>query len=172
MASALTNCKTCNHQVSKTAKSCPSCGEKLRMGAFAKVIFWILATPLILMVLPPFISGFSEGAGLVSPEQKKARQDDEARFKLAWSRVSAVKSLMRDPESFALESVHVTHADIVCIEYRARNGFGGMNRESVIVDGVQPYQSTDDDGKFRRKWNELCAAQESWNLTDRVKISL
>jgi hypothetical protein len=32
----LKNCKTCNHEVAKSAKTCPSCGAKLKMGFLAK----------------------------------------------------------------------------------------------------------------------------------------
>jgi hypothetical protein len=34
----LTNCKTCKNEISKSAKVCPHCGEKLKMG-FAKKFF-------------------------------------------------------------------------------------------------------------------------------------
>jgi hypothetical protein len=172
MASSLIHCNTCNLQVAAYAKTCADCGAKLRKGTLRKVGFWLLATPFALLTLPAFVEGFSVGSALLSPEQTKERHEYEDRFKLAWTRVSAVKSGIRDPKTFALESVHVTRADVVCIEYSARNGFGGMNRESIVVDGTQPYPSTDNDSRFFRMWNELCAGQESWNFTDRVKSSL
>ena len=172
MSRSLTSCKSCNLQIAMPASACPGCGEALRTGTLATLGFWILATPFFLLTLPVFVEGFSKGADFVSPEQVQARRESEARFKAAWTRVAAIKSISSDPGSFALESVHVTRADVVCIEYRARNGMGGMNRESIIVDGAQPYQSTDDDGNYSGKWNELCAAEDSWNFTERVKNSL
>jgi len=131
----------------------------------ANVGFWILATPFFLLTLTGFVASFSQGSGIAPPE-------NEARYKLAWSRVAEIKSHLRDPDGFALESVHVPRADIVCIKYLARDGSGGMNRESIIVDGARPYQSSNDDGRFPQMWSELCAASESWNFTDRVKVSL
>ena len=44
---ALTKCKTCGKEVAKSAKTCPSCGEKLKMGLFAKLVL----TMFILVVL-------------------------------------------------------------------------------------------------------------------------
>ncbi len=43
---------------------------------------------------------------------------------------------MRDPDSFVIEKVFTMTnqkgVDITCFEYRSRNGFGGMNRESAL----------------------------------------
>ena len=36
--SKLVNCKTCEKEVSKSAKKCPHCGAKLKMGFFMKLI--------------------------------------------------------------------------------------------------------------------------------------
>lgn len=38
---ALVACKECGKEVSKSAKKCPNCGAKLRMGFFAKVFLFI-----------------------------------------------------------------------------------------------------------------------------------
>jgi hypothetical protein len=172
MASILFHCQTCNLQLAASAKTCTDCGEKRRKDILRKLGFWLLATPFALLTLPAFVEGFSVSGALLSPGQVRERNEYEDRFKLAWTRVAALKSSMRDPQTFALESVHVTRADVVCIEYNARNGFGGTNRESMVVDGTQPYLSTDNGSLFFLAWDRLCAGQESWNFTDRVKSSL
>jgi hypothetical protein len=47
-----------------------------------------------------------------------------------------LRDQMRDPDSFVIEKVFTMTnqkgVDITCFEYRSRNGFGGMNRESAL----------------------------------------
>lgn len=51
---------------------------------------------------------------------KKARED------FVWRAISITQSSMRDPDSFKLDKVLVNKdASVICIAYRAKNGFGG-----------------------------------------------
>lgn len=53
---ALTKCKECQHTVSTTAKTCPSCGYNLKsMSPFTKVIL----TLFLLVIFLPFIGVFA-----------------------------------------------------------------------------------------------------------------
>ena len=57
----------------------------------------------------------------------------------------ALKAAARDPDSLVIENA-VARSDgkAVCINYRARNGFGGMNRDAVGFDGAgRPHHSAD-----------------------------
>ena len=38
----LINCKSCNHEIAKSAKVCPNCGAKNKKPFFKRVWFWIL----------------------------------------------------------------------------------------------------------------------------------
>ena len=65
--------------------------------------------------------------------EAKNKEQDRKRFKFARMVVRALKEQMRDPESFKLESIRVNEdASTACIKYRAKNGFGGMNREFAV----------------------------------------
>lgn len=45
----------------------------------------------------------------------------------------AIRKSMRDPDSTVFETVGVSaDATVACVQYRSRNGFGGMNREAAI----------------------------------------
>jgi hypothetical protein len=46
----MTKCKTCGHEVSTTAKRCPNCGAKLKMGFFKKALIGIGAIIVIAII--------------------------------------------------------------------------------------------------------------------------
>jgi len=51
--SKLTTCKSCGKEVSKSAKKCPHCGEKLKMGLFLKLIIAGIAIAVIGAITAP-----------------------------------------------------------------------------------------------------------------------
>ncbi len=46
-------CKSCNQEVSKSAKVCPNCGQKLRMGLFKKMLVGLVGVIVLVKVLSP-----------------------------------------------------------------------------------------------------------------------
>ena len=76
----------------------------------------------------------------------------ESRFRVAVALLKSVKSSLRDPESFAVEFVGVNEdATVACVEYRAKNGFGGMNKEFAVYAKDKISQSPE-------LWNKHCRA--------------
>jgi len=49
----LTNCKSCKKEVAKSAKVCPHCGQKLKMGFFARLAILCAILVVIGVVLSP-----------------------------------------------------------------------------------------------------------------------
>ena len=47
MKSKLTECKSCGHQISKSAKACPKCGAKNKKPIYKKWWFWVILVVLI-----------------------------------------------------------------------------------------------------------------------------
>lgn len=47
MKSTLTNCKTCNGEIAKSAKVCPGCGAKIKKPFYMKWWVWIIAIIII-----------------------------------------------------------------------------------------------------------------------------
>jgi hypothetical protein len=64
---------------------------------------------------------------------------------------------LRSPESLKLESAMVTKDGLVCYQYRAQNGFGGVSRERAVWIGLGLVMQSDDD--FAEAWNHWCAGQ-------------
>lgn len=51
--SKLTTCKSCGKEVAKSAKKCPHCGEKLKMGFFMKLIIGAAVIGVISAIMAP-----------------------------------------------------------------------------------------------------------------------
>ena len=99
---------------------------------------------IVLLVAMLFIFGPQGGSPPAeSPEQ-------QIRNSRALAAMVAVKSGLRNRNSVQWDSVTVnSDASLVCIKYRAQNGFGGMASERVLYrDGI-PTQERND-------WLALC----------------
>lgn len=94
--------------------------------------------------LPPPKSAEQQAAEARAAQTKKAREENAAIGALA------LKSSLRDPDSLVIEAfLSNDDATTVCIAYRAKNGFGGMNREAIVII----------DGKVKKDaatWNKTC----------------
>ncbi|WP_254616486.1 hypothetical protein [Burkholderia metallica] len=121
------------------------------------------------------LSGLIRGGGARSspaaagPSQEEVKLQDERRQRdeqsakrqvVTFGVIQGIYSNLRDPDSFKLQSVFIPDNDKVvvsCVEYFARNGFGGMNREYAVG------TSTHGDFKFSpnnaRIWNKMCATK-------------
>jgi predicted nucleic acid-binding Zn ribbon protein len=134
---ALTNCKECGNQVSKSAKTCPKCGAKLKMGFFQKV-----GVILLLFVLLAFVFAKEDTN---KPSAKKAEDEKPSpRMAIAECQViweSTRKNLLNDPSSFDWDrrssgfgdyTVNGKTVDVVAIPYRAKNGFGALVLQNAI----------------------------------------
>lgn len=80
-----------------------------------------------------------------------------------------LKMGMRDPDSFKLESTEVIDGTgTVCYQYRARNGFDGMNRGGAVLtkDGI--FKTNEEDG-FTKLWNKECVGKSGTQVGEAVQ---
>lgn len=144
---ALMTCPECKKEVSTTAQACPYCGAKVTppMGIVTAFVIVGLVVAVIVMVT---VSSCSE-----SSKPKKTSEQSAAetkRYVVAVSATKAIRESMRDPDSLEYDALRVNDdASVVCAKYRARNGFGGVNRELMVITGKGASQTPDD-------WNEHC----------------
>jgi hypothetical protein len=76
---------------------------------------------------------------------------DTIRRNMAWAAKSTITDAARNPDSVSFAYVGVNEdASLVCVRYRAQNGFGGMNVDTVAFLNGVPKQSA----SF---WNARCA---------------
>lgn len=67
----------------------------------------------------------------------------------------ALRRATRDPESVIFESVKANAgATVICLQYRAKNGFGGMTREVLVLTPKGTSQEM-------AAWNTSCRADVS-----------
>lgn len=154
---ALVKCRECGKEKSSAAETCPHCGFKQRK---TSLLTWIVAifigVPILVGV---FVSAGHESAPpkpLTSEELATKKKKDEAVQRAAAGAVM-LKKTMRDPDSFKLESALVINGSgAVCYEYRAKNGFGGINPgQAVLSADGKKFKSDEMDG-FVALWNKEC----------------
>ena len=80
--------------------------------------------------------------------------------------IVAIEGKMRNPQSFQLISAHLTSDNFGCYQYRAQNGFGGMNVERAIQVGqVFVYEQ---EKEFESIWASHCAGDQGEDITKKL----
>lgn len=160
---ALVKCTECGSQVSTEAKACPSCGARppKRTSLVTWIVGGIFAVAVANIVISTTGSPPISTAPPPTPEQSAAleraqqdagrsRQHEALRAARARAVVGALREAARNPASFMVERVIASDdGSVVCVQYRAQNGFGGMNREVAVFDGSKP--GTTDTAVVNRK---------------------
>lgn len=71
---------------------------------------------------------------------------------------AAIKNAARNPDSVSFETVYTDkQGSVVCVVYRAQNGFGGMNKEMLAVDENGAHQNS----SF---WNKHCVGSDFYEV--------
>lgn len=130
----LTQCKECKKEVSTSAKVCPHCGSKLKMGFLKKAFIGIMGLFILLALIPS--------------EKTPPKKD-----KTGFCRVHAemyVQQNMKNPKSyeyvkFDLYKVKDSNTSYAgTLAYRGTNSFGGVVTENRNFD----FELTPDDCKI------------------------
>jgi hypothetical protein len=83
---------------------------------------------------------------------KITKQIDEEDLRAQYL-VSVLRKSVNDPDSPVLDDVFTKSKPLVaCINYRARNGFGGMVRSNIMLLNYIPSQSS-------QLWNKYCVGK-------------
>lgn len=119
----------------------------------------------------PFVPAQSHGTGPQTPEPdntdvadgandaKKANPDEMSPLVVGMS----LKAAARDPDSLVIDEAWANSSKtFVCVEYRARNGFGGMNREHAVFTKLGGDTSA-------RAWNKRCTSDDLKEVTYEVR---
>lgn len=132
---ALKQCSECGHGMSTKAVACPSCGKKNGMGTSTGCL--IMAGLFIILVL--MWSGCPSGS---SSSKKDIDTGNRNTSSSAWDgSVPCVeqylKNTLRDPQSYKSYKWSEVEKNAdgtyqVAHEYGAKNGFGGMVRETKL----------------------------------------
>ena len=165
---ALIKCSECGATASTSAKACPGCGapaKTMRKGQSASPTSkagWLLLGFTGLLV----VGAATSMIGGSPPPQPKTAEDlaSDKRNRAAYAAVAALKHSLREPDSAVFEKVRVDDAaETVCIVYRARNGFGGMDIGHVLYRGGIPSEKA-------AEWNRECAHKDMYELKDLAQL--
>jgi hypothetical protein len=115
--------------------------QQLRAGAFTRTTLWILASPIIVLMLTGFLTTSAE-----------ARQ----RNSVAYASVAALKAQMAGAKGFRIETMRVTDAGAACIQYRTLDEVGVLNRGQAVVIGKEIVRDDRHGDRFEQAWNRQC----------------
>jgi hypothetical protein len=156
-------CK-CGNPVANNAKACPKCGHRFTSGPVL-VLAWFFGV-VIVVAFVGAITGSNNGTSqpAPSPAEQAANQKDEATFQRAVMGVKQLRSSMRNPDSFKLGQSLIMNDGAVCYDYRAQNGFGGMNVGHAVLAPNGQFKSGESSG-FSALWNKECAKKSGTDKT-------
>ena len=159
---SMISCGECGASVSTEARSCPACGANRKVfrrpvGA-KKSMSWLkkIGIAFGMMFGVSLVGGFAASMSGTKPgAENESAQDKQQKHMTyqAYLAAKAVKASLRNPDSLSFEQILANdNGSIICLTYRAQNGFGGMNIERVVFKDGDPSQS-------HASWHAHCAGK-------------
>jgi hypothetical protein len=159
----LITCNECGNQVSGTAKACPQCGAKGKAltgprttGALGKIFLVLLGVG----VLGAGITSLTNPPIQPTPQQRAETSAAEQRNMNIVLYARSLKAAARNPQSVEFDRV-IANGDgtLVCFDYRAQNGFGGMTKERTAF-------APNGGSQERRVVRTICSDKAMQDITD------
>lgn len=161
----LFNCKDCGNLISKNAITCPHCGapvkkiiqtESPKNYSIGSLLMWVLILGVVSAIVIPKTSTTQETPQETAQKEAESQRRD-TEFNKAYAGKQILLKAVRDQDSLEIDSTLVMDNMAVCYEYRAKNGFGGVNRGSAVYssDGLK-FITNEMDG-FDKQWKKDCA---------------
>jgi len=164
-------CHKCAMMIPKEARICPHCRKPQGWTLPAKIVAVILGFGFLSAIFGGH--GTKENSPAPPPDPRtvaeKKKEDERATRALAGA--MQLKKNMRNPDSFKVSSVIAMDDGAVCYEYRAENGFGGMNAERAVLLKNNNFKISSMDD-FPEYWNKKCAGKSGEDLLAFVELAL
>jgi hypothetical protein len=148
---ALAACAECGKEISTGAKACPHCGAAgpaAGSGCLASTGKAVLGLVIFVVVLIFIGAAFESKPGPPTPADRTIGRAQVA--------ARALKGGSLNPDRFVLERAPINYAaDIICLEFRTENDFGGMTRDRVMVNNNSQV-ITSDSLDFDAQWQSQC----------------
>lgn len=131
------------------------------------------STFLALVMIPAACAAIAAPAEgihyVVQAQQGKAEagtakndKEDEQQILYAVEGAKTIKSMMKNPSSFQLESMSMMSAVVVCYVYSSKNGSGWTDTGAAIL--VKNKLKTNDMLGFDQQWQEECQGKKGKDL--------
>lgn len=99
-----------------------------------------------------------EPAAPIAAELKR-QEDADSAYALARIAIGSLRKAVRDPNSLVVEEVYSRRpANAICIRYRAKNGFGGFNRATIVFAGLLLSEKV-------ATWNKYCSGEGFYDIS-------
>src|SRR5258705_3579545 len=158
---------TCGKQLDNSAKFCPGCGKPFRVtSGFTKLVGVLILAAFAIGGISAIVTP-EHPAPVLSAAEQAAKQKSEAAFQRAVAGAKQLKKSMRNPDSFKLSEALIMDDSAVCYEYRAQNGFGGMNVSHADLAPNDQFKSSDSPG-YTTLWNKECGNKTGVDKTWQV----
>jgi hypothetical protein len=118
----------------------------------------ILIGILVLIMIGVIVSSYNEKP-TAEPQIQDDTKDDPNLLRAVVGAAS-LRNAMRNPDSFQLSSVLIMPDKSVCYQYRAQNGFGGLNVEYAVLTPKASNLNTS-----ASLWNRQCAHKQGEDIT-------
>jgi hypothetical protein len=169
---AMAKCRECGTEVSDEAKACPKCGISKpvrKTSTFTKIVAVLFAFAFIVGALTQIDEAND------SPEERAAKEaarkekfDREVQPLVDAGRdARRLRDSMRDPASFELVAVIDMGNGTRCFQYRARNGFGGMN-VGYALSTPDAFYTENSDG-FQARFKRTCSGSGVDRTADAIR---
>jgi Na+-translocating ferredoxin:NAD+ oxidoreductase RnfG subunit len=195
---AIIKCAECGKEISSTANVCPNCGKARKQTSGCAMIAAIMIGGGVLMSIIANIqtshieqqNAEAEHARIMAltPQQREYEQSQKNKaatkaaekekhsndqYHRALIGALTLKKAARDPDSFNLISALVIDENnAVCYQYRARNGFGGMNIEQAVFSGKNDKIKTSSEDGFASAWNRECGNRSGYEKADLINTAM
>lgn len=165
----IVKCRECGKDVSTEAKTCPSCGVKVKKPT-SRVVK-LIGLAFIVAVIGTAITGNnspqpqqsdeSSRRASLTPEQRAAedaaKTKRDAQLQIAAAVALRLKNATKDPAAFELITLIVKPDGTACYEYRAKNSFGAILPSSAVLTTKGKVLLREHDGNiFVSAWNKAC----------------
>jgi len=159
-AMALVKCVECNHQISTDADKCPQCGAKQNKGGFRKTLGWIIVVIIAFSVIGRMRDESPKDVKKpLDPKAEQEKNNRALRGLIAKKELANIKETLNDPSSLSVNWIGANEkGTVVCFDYRAKNGFGGLVKSYTVFVNGQP--STD-----AGVWNSNCSNKKLYDVT-------
>lgn len=159
---ALVKCRECGGEVSTAAAACPKCGAKPASSISARSVLGVLFIGFLMYrctlrsesdepAKPAPLSADPVQAAKAAEYATAAALKKEIAFRRVVMMLTELKRAQRDPDSLVWEDISAkADASVMCIRYRSRNGFGGMNKGMLVVANKKASDKS-------AAWNKHCA---------------
>ena len=99
--------------------------------------------------------------------EPETKQENSPSYERAAMGAASVIAAARNPDSVKFSKVFVAEDGTACYQWRAQNGFGGMNQEHAVL-----LPNVDKLSQSVAQWNLRCAKKQGTDITALIELRL